>query len=603
MVSHELRTPLNLIFGLSDMLLRESGNNSAQEFMVNKKDVQRIYISARHLDSLIRDVLDLARSDIGQLKLVCEPLNLGEVLDEVSVIGEQLAFDKELIWKMEIQSDLPCVWGDRTRLRQVSLNLVNNAIKFTARGEVVLMASAKAGLVTVSVRDTGLGIPPEEQVVIFDEFRQSERTTERGFGGLGLGLAICKRLVEMHAGKIGVSSSGEEGQGSTFYFSLPVYESQLKLAQPPVSLAQLHQVLLLVKDLNSGNLLKDHLVRQGFEVKVQRVNNEADWLARLLFEPPDAVVLDLGLTSEYGWEIIKILKEHPATHDIPVLFYSLESAAGSGSLLEIGFMTKPAGTAELVETLLAQGLLSTSASQAKDKKILIVDDDPGILELHTRIIETQLPAYRVMCAQNGREAMKLILKEHPQLVLLDLIMPEMDGFTVLEKMRADEVSRNIPVIVLTGQQLTAEDMERLNCGVASVLGKGMFSVAETLEHVTASLLRKRKPGSETQRMVLKSMAFIHSRYADPISRSEIAHHVGVSERHLTRCFHQEVGITPITYLNRYRVRQAKIMLDSGRTNMTEIGAEAGFSSSSYFTRVFGEEKGMSPRAYLQNKGS
>ena len=225
-VSHELRTPLNLICGLSDMLLREGEQVGPLECRVSRKDVERIYVGAQHLDSLIRDVLDLARSDMGQLKLVCEPLDLTEVLQAVSAIGEQLARDKELAWQAEIPESLPRVWGDRTRLRQVALNLVNNAVKFTARGEIALTAIVEDGNVIVAVCDTGLGIPVEEHRVIFDEFRQSERTTVRGYGGLGLGLAICKRLVEMHGGEIGVYSSGEEGGGSTFYLSLPVMEHQ-----------------------------------------------------------------------------------------------------------------------------------------------------------------------------------------------------------------------------------------------------------------------------------------------------------------------------------------------------------------------------------------
>jgi signal transduction histidine kinase/CheY-like chemotaxis protein/ABC-type sugar transport system substrate-binding protein len=616
MVSHELRTPLNLICGLSNILLREGEQAGPREYKVNIKDVERIYIGAQHLDGLIRDVLDLAQSDVGQLKLVCAPLDLTEVLRAVAVIGEQLARDKELAWRAEIPERLPWVWGDRTRLRQVVLNLVNNAVKFTARGEVSLTANVEDRRVTVSVHDTGLGVPADEQEAIFDEFRQSERTTARGYGGLGLGLAICKRLIEMHEGKIGVYSSGEEGKGSTFYFTLPVVGQAFQpVAEIP--LAQAQRVSLLAKDAAGGRVLREHLARQGFEVEVHPADEATGWLARLVLAPPDVVVLDLGLTSERGWEILKTLKETPATQDVPVLFYALEgdedSGAGPfdrlragfpacrGSLLEINYLTKPVGTAKLAEALTRHGLLDEEEREQAGKNILIVDDEPGILEMHTRMVEAQVPGCRVLRAQNGREALEAIRQERPDLVLLDLMMPELDGFGVLEAMQEEEMSRHIPVIVLTGQVLTEEDMARLNRGVASVLEKGLFSVEETLEHVAAALERKRRPGSETQRIVLKAMAFIHAHYAEQVSRRDIAAHVGLSERHLDRCFRQEVGVTPITYLNRYRVRQAKALLEAGGRSITEVAMEVGFSSGGYFTRVFRQEVGVPPRTFLRSQ--
>ena len=600
MVSHELRTPLNLICGLSNILLREGEQAGPQEYKVNIKDVERIYIGAQHLDGLIRDVLDLAQSDVGQLKLVCAPLDLTEVLRAVAVIGEQLARDKELAWHAEIPERLPWVWGDRTRLRQVVLNLVNNAVKFTARGEVALTAAAGDGRVTVSVHDTGLGVPADEQEAIFDEFRQSERTTARGYGGLGLGLAICKRLIEMHEGKIGVHSSGEEGKGSTFYFTLPATE-QAAFSGAEMPLAQAQQVSLLVKDAAGGRVLRKHLAQQGFEVEVHLADEATDWLARLVLAPPDVVVLDLGLTSERGWEILKTLKETPAMQDVPVLFYALEGDEDSGSLLEINYLTKPVGGAKLAEALTRHGLLDGEEREQAGKNILIVDDEPGILEMHTRMVEAQVPGCRVLRALNGRQALETIRRKRPDLVLLDLMMPELDGFGVLEALREEEMSRNIPVIVLTGQVLTEEDMARLNRGVASVLEKGLFSVEETLEHVAAALERKRKPGSETQRIVLKAMAFVHARYTEPLSRRDIAAHVGLSERHLARCFRQEVGVTPITYLNRYRVRQAKALLETGGRSITEVAMEVGFSTGGYFTRVFRQEVGMPPRTFLRSQ--
>jgi YesN/AraC family two-component response regulator len=254
------------------------------------------------------------------------------------------------------------------------------------------------------------------------------------------------------------------------------------------------------------------------------------------------------------------MKENPSTKDIPVLFYTLAKDADHGSLLEIDYLTKPVGTAALAEMLTSKGFYLHEDQEAV-RPILVVDDEPGILEMHARIVQAQLPEHRVLMASNGRQALQIIHQERPALVMLDLMMPDLDGFAVLEEMRHSDLTRNIPVVVITGQVLTDEDMARLNSGVASVLGKGMFSVEETLAHVASALEHKRKPGSEAQRIALKAMAYIHTNYAEPISRSDVAAHVGLSERHLTRCFHQEVGMTPITYLNRYRVKQAKALLD------------------------------------------
>jgi DNA-binding response OmpR family regulator len=561
-----------------------------------RQDLKRIHASAQHLDGLIRDVLDLAQTEMGQLKLVHEPLDLAEVLETVVVVGEQLACDKGLDWRAEIPDNLPMTRGDRTRLRQVALNLVNNAVKFTARGRVTLRVSADAQTLTVEISDTGLGIAPTEQEVIFDEFRQSERTTARGYGGLGLGLAVCKRLVEMHGGKIGARSLGQEGAGSTFYFTLPVMASlpDLELSKS-LSLGQ--TVLVLTEQSGRGIHLRQYLVHQGFEVQVLSLDKIASWSPRWLASPPGAVILERSMASEQGWEILKVLRENPLTQHIPVLFCSLEEERDSGSLLDLDYLTKPMNMARLAQALERQGLRAVEGQASK--AILIVDDDPGVLEMHARIVEMWSPECRVWKARNGREAVHIIRTERPDLVMLDLMMPELDGFGVLEVMQSDQISRDIPVIILTGQELTQEDMLRMNRGVTNVLRKGLFSIEETLTHVEAALARNKQLGSETQRLVRKAMAYIHQHYPEPISLKQVARSVGVSKEYLARCFHQETRVTLVTYLNRYRIGQAKARLETGEKNLTEIALAVGFSSGPYFSRVFRQEVGMPPSEYRQ----
>lgn len=598
-VSHELRTPLNLISGLSDMLLRR-GQPDEVECKVPREDLERIYISAQHLDGLIRDVLDLGQSDIGQLRLMMEPLEFRELLFEISKVANSLAAEKGLQFHAEIAAQIPRVLGDRTRLRQVLLNLINNAIKFTAHGSILLTALMEEGYVRVSIVDTGLGIPPEEQNIIFDEFRQSQRTAVRGFGGLGLGLAICRRLVEAHGGEIGVCSSGEEGMGSNFYFTIPLLPlTDLdRLAEPPQVAGE--RILLLAKDLSGAEMLKTNLAGRGMNVTIRVIEEDPDWLSWLVLEPPDAVVLDLSLTSESGWEILKTLKETFSTQHIPVFFYTLQPDQNAGALLEMNYLTKPLEPSSLTQALSGMGI-DPGKREEGNGYILVVDDDPATVSFHKRMIEEQFSAFHVQAAANGLQALDLIRRERPVLVLLDLMMPEMDGFAVLDQMRAEDLTRNVPVIVISGQDLTAEEMERLNQGAASILTKGMFTTRETLAQVAETLERRRRAGSEVQRIVFKAISYIHVHYAEDVTRQMIASHVGLSERHLTRCFDQVVGLAPMVYLNRYRVRQARKLLEEGKRGITEVALAVGFSTSSYFTRVFRDEVGISPRAYLRSK--
>jgi signal transduction histidine kinase/DNA-binding LacI/PurR family transcriptional regulator/AraC-like DNA-binding protein len=589
MVSHELRTPLVLLVGLSEMMLHGRTRNRPPLPEPYRQDLARIHAGAQQLDGLVRDVLDLTRSQVGQLRLVKKPLDLGQVLKVVALVGEEMARGKGLAWQAEIPA-LPKVLGDPLRLQQVALNLVTNAIKFTAHGKVALKAEVRKEMVTVLVSDTGVGVPLAEQETIFDEFRQSERTAARGYGGLGVGLAICRQLVELHGGRIGVRSSGEEGGGSTFYFALPAMKGQAA-GESGVS-ERGTAVLLLTKRAGSGRRLQEHLIREGFEVEMLCMDETADWLSQVIMAPPGAVVLDLP-ASERGWEVVQALKENPATQDVPVLLYAL--LQDSGSALALNYLTKPLGTTALAQALQRLGLLADDCQA--ETTILVVDDDQTILDMHTRIVQAHLPTCRIVQATDGRMALEVMRHTRPALVLLDLMMPELDGFGVLEAMQQDAALREIPVVVLTAQRLTQQDMVRLNRGVTSILEKGMFGVQETLAHIEQALAQSKALGGETQRIVRKAMAYIHEHYAEPISREEIADCAGVSVRHLTRCFGQEVGVPLTTYLKRYRIKQAKQLLRIGDKNITQVASAVGFSGSSYFTRAFRQETGVSPRAY------
>jgi AraC-like DNA-binding protein/ActR/RegA family two-component response regulator len=470
------------------------------------------------------------------------------------------------------------------------LNLVSNAVKFTAQGSVKLTISVAEGMVTVAVADTGLSVPLAEQEAIFDEFHQSERTVARGFGGLGIGLAICRQLIELHDGTIGVHSTGEENSGSTFYFSLPI------LPEPgPVRPDKSSQVvLILTEHAQRSQPLYQHLERQGYQVHMLDTIQTPNWLEELQTVPQGALVLDF-LAAERGWEIIEILKQHPATQDLPVIFYSLLQDQDSGSMLALDYLAKPVAAANLAQVL--QRYAFTSGECSDQRTVLIVDDDPEILALHARLVKENLPACWVLCASNGKEALERMYASPPALVLLDLMMPELDGMAVLKIMQEDKRLQGVPVIVLTAQRLDEEEMARLNQSVAAVLAKGIFTTEETLKHIEQALARHKRLGSDVQRLVRKVMAYIHENFAQTISRQELADYAGVSERHLNRCFLHETGMAPLTYLNRYRIQQAKILLEQGQLSIMEVMCRVGFSESSYFTRIFRREVGVSPSAY------
>jgi YesN/AraC family two-component response regulator len=263
--------------------------------------------------------------------------------------------------------------------------------------------------------------------------------------------------------------------------------------------------------------------------------------------------------------------------------------------VEFDYLTKPIEVADLTRALDQHWLMPDVQYDAK--RILVVDDDPVTLEMYARIVQAHSPAHQVLRARNGLEALDTLQREEIDLVVLDLMMPELDGFGVLEAMRQQEATREIPVIVLTGQVLTERDIARLNRGVATVLSKGLFSLEETLTHVDTALERNRKLSGEAQRLVRQAMAYIHEHYTASISRTDLARHVSLSDDYLTACFRQEVGITPIAYLNRYRVQQAQRLLSDTDKTITEIAMEVGFSDSGYFSRVFRREVGVSPVTY------
>lgn len=456
----------------------------------------------------------------------------------------------------------------------------------------------KRGQVIVSVSDSGLGVPPAEQARIFEEFHRSERSVLGGYSGLGLGLAICKTLVEMHGGKIHVYSTGIEGEGATFSFMLPEVQPELTVqpdAIPHMRTQAEKNLLLLFEVPERHGALMQRLQQQGIQLLVFDMKQVAEWQSHLILNPPDAVILAIENQSALAWQTMKRIKEIQAAQDIPVMFYTISESGEA--LLNLNYITKPIAPEALIRVLDQYWALAMPSQSART--FLVVDDDVNTLEMHARIVRLQSASNRVLVARNGREALNLLLQEKVDLVLLDLQMPEMDGFAVLEEMRSAAWTRDIPVIVVTGKDLSESEMARLDEGVAVVLQKGLFDADETVAHIANALERKRRLSVEAQRLVRQALLFIQAHYAEPITRGDIARYISIAEDYLTFCFRRELNTTPIKYLQRYRINQAKILLKDTASSITEIALAVGFTDSGYFSRVFHRETGMSPEGYRQ----
>jgi DNA-binding response OmpR family regulator len=478
------------------------------------------------------------------------------------------------------------------------LNLLGNAVKFTDSGSVTLEVEVGHGDVRIAVADTGFGVRDEELESVFDEFHRSRESVARGLGGMGLGLAISRHLVQRHGGTIGVQSPNPDGRGSTFWFTLPVIAADVAAGLGPDG----RQRVLVVKaapndspSASSGEWLEDYLRERGFVVRAEQVDPAIDWSDILDSFVPSALVLDDAVASGPGWEIVRLSRRRRELQSIPVLACRLEPGGERGGFLDLTFLLKPLEAAEIASELARREPVQRGGGGRPT--VLIVDDDPDILDLYSRAIRQA--GAEALRAGNGLQALAILRETPPDLVLLDLSMPGMDGFEVLESMQADRATAEVPVIVVTGREIGEADLDRLNRYVATILSKGVFTIAEIAGHIEAALSNPPALGAATQRLVRKAIAYIEAEYAEPIRREDIARYVAITPDYLTDCFHQELGITPIAFLNRYRIRRAREMLDTTDLAVTEVAMATGFSGVSHFTRTFHRAVGVSPRAYRQ----
>jgi len=475
-MSHELRTPLNSIIGFSRVILK--GIDGPITDMQNQ-DLTAIYNSGQHLLGLINDILDLARIEAGKMELNYEEVHLSEMVHSVFSTAKGLVKEKSIKLIEEVPADMPPVRGDTMRVRQVLLNLISNASKFTDEGSITVETKVQDGPngkleALINVIDTGPGITPEGQEKLFKAFSQVDGSATRKSGGSGLGLSICANLVQLHGGRIGVSS--KEGVGSTFWFTIPLFH------QPVEEIPKNKKVVLAIDDDPQViSLYERYLTPQGYHVVPLTDPSRAKERVKEL--KPYAVTLDIMMPNIDGWTVLSELKSDPATRDIPIIVCSIVEQTDKGfNLGAADYLLKPIMEEEIVHAL------DRINKHGKIREVLVIDDDPNDLRLIEKILKEN-SQYKAILAEGGRKGWDSINTKPPDAIILDIFMPDMDGFTILEKLREDPSLRDIPVLVVSGGGLTNEQQKQLADYGQRLIAKGSLAEDDLILSIENALKR------------------------------------------------------------------------------------------------------------------
>ena len=477
-MSHELRTPLNAIIGFSELLTDERDGHFDEA--TKRRFMRQILSSGKHLLALINDILDLSKVEAGQMELRLSKVSVAEMVDQVVRTVEPLIAQKQI--RVEADADgAGDIVADAGKLKQMLLNLLSNSIKFTPDGGRVTITAARDGdFVVVSVADTGIGIAEHDQREIFHEFRQLDQGPGRKHEGTGLGLALTKRFADLHGGDVTVTS--ELGKGSVFRLRLPARTQPVQhRPEPKAELVALNGhssgpvVLVVEDDPAAAELLTRHLTEAGYRTVLARTGNEA--LAKAREIQPAAITLDIILPEMDGWEVITRLKSDAATSTIPIVVVSVVDNRELGMALgAIDYFVKPVDGRELIARL--NRFQFAASGESRKTSVLVVDDEAANRTWLTKTLE---PAgFDVIPASGGQEAITLARARKPDLVLLDLMMPETTGFDVVEAMRSDESLRETPIMVLTAMNLTEADKRHLNGRVSQILTRGSVASEDVI---------------------------------------------------------------------------------------------------------------------------
>ena len=473
-MSHELRTPLNAILGFSELMLDDRTGRFDSE--TSRRFLDQIHSSGQHLLALINDILDLSKVEAGQMELRPAPIALEETIVSVLATVEPMAKKKDISLIKAADAGLRLV-ADPGKLKQMLLNLMSNAIKFTPPGgSVTITAEQSKSMTEIGITDTGIGISEDDLKLLFEEFKQLDTGFDRRQEGTGLGLALTKRFAELHGGTVEVKSS--KGSGSTFTLRLPVEPAGPKAEpapEPAAGASDGTRPLILVVDDNpqASELLTQHLDAGGFRIEVARSGAEALVKARDL--KPVAITLDILLPGIDGWEVLTRLKQDEATRNIPVAVISVVDNPQLGRALgALDYFVKPVDRQALLSRL---GLYTfTTRVEQEEIRVLVVDDEPANLDVMQSLLEPV--GFLVLRATGGQEGIEMARAQQPHLILLDLIMPVVTGFDVVAALRAEDSTRSIPIMVLTAKKLSDEDKRELNGHVAAVFERNSLAGTE-----------------------------------------------------------------------------------------------------------------------------
>ena len=487
-MSHELRTPLNAIIGYSEMLSEEATDDGNEGYV---PDLQKIRSAGKHLLGLINDVLDISKIEAGKMELYLETFAIEPAVREVLATVRPLVDRNGNQLELELDGELGQMRADVVKLRQCLLNLLSNASKFTDKGAITLRVSRKDAVVSFAVRDTGIGMTPEQLGKLFQAFQQADSSTTRKYGGTGLGLAITRSFCQMMGGDVTVEST--VGLGTTFTVRLPVevqdpkveaVRSQLRKTLPPPGSGPVPSLVLVIDDDPSArDILQRFLEKEGFRAVVAADGETGLRLAREL--KPAAITLDVLMPGMDGWAVLSALKADPEVRDVPVVMVTLVEDRSLGCALgAVDHLSKPVDRERLASVL-------RTHKRAGDAVALVVDDDPTNRELLARTVSAE--GWEVETAEHGGVALEALARRRFSLVLLDLMMPEVDGFAVVEAMQQHPEWRHTPVVIVTARELGREDLQRLEGGVRGILAKGGLGQEELLSRVRSQLGSAARP--------------------------------------------------------------------------------------------------------------
>jgi signal transduction histidine kinase/CheY-like chemotaxis protein len=496
-VSHELRTPLNMIIGFCEMIT-ESPEAYGEDIPAPLlADLSVVLRNSQHLSSLIDDVLDLSQIDAGQAALTKERVALAEIVQAAATAVRPLFFTKGLHLDIDVPEDLPALLCDRTRIREVVLNLLSNAGRYTEEGEVRVKSWQKGNDIITSVTDTGPGIPKEAQTKLFQPFQQLSEAASRRQGGTGLGLSISASFIELHGGKVWVES--EPGQGTTFYFRLPI-DPPVALERPALGRYNPNQqteersrrprraateVGPRIVVTESGNAMQRILSRYLDGVEIESASSLEEALEDLAQTPAQALLVN---DMQVG-RALERLSAASLPYGIPALVCAIPGAEqATGALGVTGYLLKP---------IAREALWAELDRLDPVKTVLVVDDEPDALQLFGRMLEAAGRDYRVLRASNGREALDLLRWQRPDVILCDLVMPEMDGYQLLGAINQDSALRDIPVILISARDPLGQPIVSNALAVTVRDGLSVQQVLLCIKALSAILSRGGQAGDPT----------------------------------------------------------------------------------------------------------